>query len=305
MKVLLVGAAGQHARQVARRMVAADHQVIGIDSRRWPTAPEGVTMHQVDVRKRPAAEVLRRERPDVVVHMGTVTHFDASPEKRFRINLRGTQAVIENCVRFGVGHVVFVSRHTVYGAAPDAPLYRREDEPPMAGSTFPELADLVAADLYAASALWRHPDLDTVVLRLAYVLGPSRSGTLASFLHGPRVPAVLGFDPLFQFMHEHDAAEAITMAAEQRLRGVFNVAGPQPVPLSLLCRETGRTRVPIPERLIGRALGRFGMPSLPRGAVSHLKHPVVVDDTAFREATGFGHRFDEYETMHEFAKGPA
>jgi UDP-glucose 4-epimerase len=57
--------------------------------------------------------------------------------------------------------------------------------------------------------------------------------------------------------------------------------------------------------LIGRALGRFGMPSLPRGALSHLEHPVVVDDAAFREATGFRHRFDEYETMHEFARGPA
>jgi UDP-glucose 4-epimerase len=47
------------------------------------------------------------------------------------------------------------------------------------------------------------------------------------------------------------------------------------------------------------------MPSLPRGAVSHLEHPVVVDDAAFREATGFRHRFDEYETMHDFARGPA
>ena len=42
-----------------------------------------------------------------------------------------------------------------YGAAPDAPLYHGEDEPPMALAVFPELADLVAADLYAATALWR------------------------------------------------------------------------------------------------------------------------------------------------------
>ena len=246
MKIVIVGASGHHARQVARRLVAGDHEVFGIDSRPWPTAPDGVRMFQVDVRKRPAADVFRRYRPEVLVHMGTVTHFDASPEKRFRINLRGTQAVLDRCHEFGVRHVVFVSRHTVYGAAPDAPLYRTEDEPPMAGSTFPELADLVAADLYAASALWRFPEIQTAVLRMVYLLGPSQSGTLAAFLRGPRVPAVLGFDPLFQFMHERDAAEAITRAAEHELSGVFNVAGPQPVPLSNLCDETGRSRIPIP-----------------------------------------------------------
>jgi hypothetical protein len=68
---------------------------------------------------------------------------------------------------------------------------------------------------------------------MVYTLGPSRRGTLASFLGGTRVPGVLGFDPLFHFMHELDAAESIVLALEKRVSGVFNVAGPQPVPLSL------------------------------------------------------------------------
>ena len=59
---------------------------------------------------------------------------------------------------------------------------------------------------------------------------------------------VLGFDPLYQFMHEDDAADAICVALEKSLRGVYNVAGPQPMPLSLLDpRRRGRTPVPVPE----------------------------------------------------------
>ena len=100
----------------------------------------------------------------------------------------------------------------------------------MAVHTFQELSDLVAADLYAGSALWRYPDIDTAVLRLCYTLGPLRQGTLAAFLKGPRVPTVLGFDPLFQFIHELDAAAAIVLALEKGLRGVYNVCGPPPVP---------------------------------------------------------------------------
>ena len=71
---------------------------------------------------------------------------------------------------------------------------------------------------------------------------------LAAFMRGPRVPTVLGFDPLFQFMHERDAAKAIATALDCDIRGVFNVAGPNPVPLSLLIRETGRSPLPVPER---------------------------------------------------------
>ena len=48
---------------------------------------------------------------------------------------------------------------------------------------------------------------------------------------------VMGFDPLFHFMHEDDSARAIVMALETKLRGVYNVAGPPPVPLSVLCER--------------------------------------------------------------------
>src|SRR5690606_9143919 len=125
----------------------------------------------------------------------------------------------------------------------------------------------VAADLYAGSTLWRHPEIETAVLRLCYSLGPSAHGTLASFLRGPRVPTVLGFDPLYHFMHELDAADAIVLALEKRLRGVYNVAGPAPVPLSVIIRETGRHNAPVPEPLLNLTLGRFGLPRLTKGAV--------------------------------------
>jgi UDP-glucose 4-epimerase len=300
VRVLVTGAAGKMGRLVAARLLALDHEVIGIDRRPWPDAPADVAVHTCDVRKRAAEDVFRTHRPEAVVHMATVTHLTTSSEDRYRINLHGTRAVFDHCHQYGAARAVFVGRHTYYGAAPDAPLYHREDEPPMAVHTFPELADLVAADLYAGSALWRFPALATSVLRICYTLGPERQGTLASFLRGPRVPVVLGFDPLFQFMHEQDAAAAICAALDGDLRGVFNVAGPQPVPLSLLIRRTGRRPLPVPEALLGLALGRFGLPRLPRAAIDHVKYPLVIDDTAFRGRTGFAPRWDEHATMEAF-----
>ena len=235
--------------------------------------------------------------------MATVSHFSTGTEERYRINLNGTKAVFEYCSQHGVKHIIFIGRHTYYGAAPDAPLYQTESAPPMAVTTFPELADLVAADLFASSALWRFPHLKTAVLRFCYTLGPSHHGTLANYLRGPKVPTVLGFDPLFQFMHENDVVEAIFLTVEKRLNGIFNVCGPPPVPLSLLIEETGRINVPLPEFIFPKVMGKFGFPKLPRGAVSHIKYPVVIDGSAFQKQTGFQYEFDEFQTMAAFREG--
>jgi len=300
VKVLVTGVAGRLGRVLARRLLASGYEVLGVDRRPWPDPPRGLQMFGVDIRKRPAEEVFRKHRPDAVVHMATVTHFTSRAEERYRINLGGTRAVFDHSHAYGVQHVVFVGRHTYYGAAADSPLYHPEANPPHAITTFPELADLVAADLYAGAALWNYEDLTTTVLRFAYTLGPSRRGTLASFLRGPAVPMVMGFDPLFQFMHDEDVVDAIVLTLDKKLRGVFNVAGPQPVPLSLLVEVTGRKPVSLPEPLIKHMLGRFGLPKIPVDAIAHLKWPIVVEDKPFRDATGFEHRFDEDQTMESF-----
>jgi len=301
MKVLIPGISGVLGRMVAGNLIEAGHDVIGIDRRPWRDAPREIEMHDVDIRKRAAEEVFRRVRPDAVIHMATVTHLVAATEERYRINLGGTRAVFDYCHAYGVRRVVFVGRHTYYGADADSPLYHTESEPPTGNASFPELADLVAADLYAGSALWRYPELETLVLRACYTLGSSHHGTLAAFLSGKRVPMILGFDPLFQFMHEVDAARAIVAALESRLRGVYNVAGPDPLPLSVIVRAAGRQPLPVPEPVFNFLMGRFGLPSLSPGAIAHIKYPIVIDGKPFRRDTGFQFQHDARDAIDDFA----
>jgi UDP-glucose 4-epimerase len=119
-------------------------------------------------------------------------------------------------------------------------------------------------------------------------------------LKGAFVPTLLGYDPLFQFMHERDVARAIALAIERRLRGVFNVVGPPPLPLSILVRETGRRAIALPELVYALALGRFGLPKLQKGALGHIRYPVIVDGSAFRMATAFAYELDEATAMRDF-----
>ncbi|WNG19561.1 SDR family oxidoreductase [Cystobacter fuscus] len=300
MRVLILGITGAVARRVAVGLHKRGHTVVGIDTRPWPDAPKGIEVHVEDLRKRAAEDLFRTRRPEAVVHMATVTSLRVQGEERHRINLGGTRVVFEHCQAYGVKHAVFVGRHTFYGAAPDSSLYHTEDEPPKELASFPELADLVAADLYASTALWRTPELATSVLRVCYTLGPSAQGTLATFLRGRRVPLVAGYDPLFQFMHEDDVAAAIVHSVEKRPRGIFNVAGPQPLPLSVIVRQAQRIGVPLPLAVLRQLIGRFGLPRLPPGALNHLKYPIVVDARSFQAATDFRHQYDEIQTVQSF-----
>ncbi len=121
MKVLIPGIAGATGRVVAMQLLAAGHEIIGIDRRSWTDAPDGIEMHREDIRSRPAEDVFRTHQPEAVVHMATVTHLVTRSEDRYRINLGGTRAVFEHSRRYGVKHVVFVGRHTYYGAGPESP----------------------------------------------------------------------------------------------------------------------------------------------------------------------------------------
>ncbi len=302
MKVLILGISGGIARKLAVKLLGEGHQVIGMDVRPWWDAPEGLEVHRTDVRKRAGEDVFRRHRPDAVVHMATMTALTVQGGERERINLDGTRAVFDHCATYGVKQVLFVGRHTFYGAAADSPLYHQEDEPPRALGTLPELADLVAADLYAATALWRMPEMTTAVLRVCYTLGAPGTGTLASFLRGKRVPLVLGYDPLFQVIQEEDFVTALHLALDKRLRGIFNVAGPPPMPLSVIVRQTGRTPVPLPGPLLTQLLGRAGFPRLSKGALDHLRYPIIVDTSRFKEATGFQYAYDEARLLRTYVE---
>ncbi len=75
------------------------------------------------------------------------------------------------------------------------------------------------------------------------------------------------------------------------------------MPLSSVIRVSGRRPLPMPEPLLPLMLGRLGLPALPAQSIEHLKHSVVGDDSAFREATGFAHTFSEGEALQSFRFG--
>jgi len=292
-KLLITGIAGGQGRLIARRVGDA-FRVAGVDRTPWDGAPDGISMHVVDLRKRKFEDVFRTERPDAVVHLAFVRHFRAEPHVRHEVNVLGTKRVLEYAIAHGVKRIVVLSTAYVYGALPENPYYVNEEYPLNVSRTYPEVRDLAEVDTLATAFLWRHPEVATAILRPVNTLGYYVHSAIGRYLRQRYVPTILGFNPMMQFIHEEDVAEAVALALQTGAHGVFNVAGPGAVPLKLAIRETGGTPVPIPESLARAVFGRLfrlGLYHTPPGAMDFLKYPCTVDGRQFARATGFAPLF--------------
>jgi UDP-glucose 4-epimerase len=254
----------------------------------------------VDVLKKKFEDVIRRERPEAIVHLASIRHFHAHPAIRHEVNVNGTRRLIEFAVAHGVRQLVIVTSSYIYGALPENPYYMDEGFPPSVSRTYPEMRDLAEMDMTASAYLWRHPEVLISVLRPVNVLGYHVHSAISSYLRRSRVPVLLGFDPMMQFIHEDDLAEAMALALEHETRGVFNVTGPGAVPLSVAIEEVGGTPLPLPDnvaRPVIRRLFRWGLYPLPPGAIDFVKYQCTLDGSRFRAATGFEPRFGLAETF--------
>jgi UDP-glucose 4-epimerase len=205
----------------------------------------------------------------------------------------------------GIQRIVVASHASVYGALPDNPLFMTEDAPPRVGRSFPEMQDLVTADLLATTSMWKHPELSVVVLRPVHAVGPTARGALTAMLRRDLFPMVLGYDPMVQVIHELDLADAFAMSIEPRVeRGVYNVTGPGELPLSVLAREAGARPMPVPEMALKLLPGHLGLPRVRAGAIDFLKHPCLIDGSHFRELSGFVPQHDLRETARSARQKP-
>jgi UDP-glucose 4-epimerase len=283
--VLVTGIAGGLARRVAELLLARGDDVVGVDYRHAPPPGPGLerlTVLRASYNKTSIEDVFRRRRFDAVLHLGRVGNLKESVGKRFDLNVVGTQKIMNLCVAHGVGRLVVLSTFHIYGAHPSNHIPISEDEPLRAGVEFPQIADAIQLDNMASTWVYRHPEVATAVLRPTNVVGPSLQNTMSRLLRARRVPYVVGFNPMTQFLDEADLARAVLAAASGARAGVFNVAGPGALPWRSALDLVGARPCPVVPAL-ARALSlAAGAP--PPYLLRFLMYPCVVSDAAFRAA---------------------
>ena len=286
--ILVTGACGRLGKRVVR-MHHRKRQVIGVDRRAFPDKPKDVVHEQLDIRRKKLKDIFRATSIEAVVHLGVMHDPRASQAEHHSWNVAGFQKLLEYVAQYEVPKLVVLSSSNVYGPQPDNAQFLTEDTPLLGGARFGEIRDLIEVDMLAQGFFWKHPRTETVILRPVHIVG-SVHNAASNFLRLPTIPTLMGFDPMVQIIHESDVANAIDCALAPGKRGIYNVSGPEPLPLSHIVKLLGKPSIPIPYTIgaaILKRLWAFRLTTFPAPELDHIRYVCMVDDRLVREELGY------------------
>ncbi|GEK73682.1 MULTISPECIES: NAD-dependent epimerase [Halomonas] len=211
MKVLITGVAGFIGHAVARKLSGQGHEIVGVDNL---NPYYDVALKQARLDDLQDCQDVRFERLDLAdreavaalfeaEHFDRVIHLAAQPGVRYSLenphayadaNLIGHLNVLEGCRHGRVGHLVYASSSSVYGA---------NDKTPFATSDNVDHPISLYAATKKANELMAHTyshlyDLPTTGLRFFTVYGPWGRPDMAMFKF---TRAILAGEPIQIFNH--------------------------------------------------------------------------------------------------------
>lgn len=291
--VLITGVCGRLGRRLARRL-HRERTVIGVDRREFEGKPKDIIHHRIDFRRKKMQDIFRMERLGAVVHLGIMHDPRVGQIEHHNWNVTGFQHLLDYVAQYDVPKLIVLSSANVYGPRPDNPQFLSEESPLLGGAAFSEIRDLVEVDMLAQSFFWKRPETETAILRPVHILGQVRNAP-SNYLRLNIIPTLLGFDPMVQVIHQDDVVSAIYDALIPGIRGIYNIAGPPPMPLSKIIQKTGKPSISIPHFLAQSAvqrMWRYGATSFPAPELDHIRYVCMVDDRRARDVLAYKHQYD-------------
>lgn len=210
-RVLVTGAAGFIGFHLSKRLLERGDRVVGLDNLNdyyavslkearlnQLTGKENFTFTRLDLADRAGmTELFARQRFDVVINLAAqagVRYSLINPHAYVEANLVGFMNILEGCRHHAVGHLVYASSSSVYGANTSMPfsVHDNVDHPVSLYAASKKANELMA---HTYSHLYRLP---TTGLRFFTVYGPWGRPDMALFLF---TKAILAGKPIDVFNH--------------------------------------------------------------------------------------------------------
>lgn len=208
--------------------------------------------------------------------------------------------VLQQCLQTrSIRDLVVLGSAFVYRLAPgNANRVTEDSELQLDPETPAEVRSWVDCDMIFHGEL-HNENLRVVLLRVPTVVATGGAVFFNPMLSGPEgrgiLPAPdlrpLGYDPLCALISDKDVARASRQALHATRAGVYNVSGPEAVPLSVLSRWTGHWNVGVPGSLLRTAarvatLAGTGWLRLAADG-PQMRHGFTLDTTRAERELGF------------------
>lgn len=218
------------------------------------------------------------------------------PAQRREHLVRTAQTLVTASAAAGVGHLIVVTSATVYGAYPDNPLPLPESAPLRAERDAGMVGDLLAVEDLLAAARTAHPAMRITVVRPAALVGPGIDTVVTRHFEAPRLLAVKGATPAWQFCHVEDLAAAVlTLVTRGQSAGPVATVGCDGwLSQGQVQALSGMRQVQLTESAaLGTAqrLHRVGVLPSPASELALVLHPWAIDSASLR-ALGWRAAYD-------------
>ncbi|MGW5718369.1 NAD-dependent epimerase/dehydratase family protein [Amycolatopsis sp. NPDC003865] len=253
---------------------------------------------------------------DAVVHLAWLFQPTRRPETTWRANVLGSLRVFDAAAAAGVPKLVYSSSVGAYSPREnDEPV--TEDWPTHGWPGAAYTREKSYVERYLDAFEQRHPKLDVVRVRPAFVFQRAAATAQRRLFGGPFVPGSLirpGLIPLVpdvrglraQVVHTADLADAVRRAVTRPVRGAFNIAtGPVVDPRFAADLLHART-VPVPAGVVRAAVDAawrlHAVPATPGLFDAVLRLPLM-DTSRAESELDWRPRHDAASTLTEFLEG--
>ena len=227
--------------------------------------------------------------------------------------LRTARALVTSAAAAGVGHLVVVTSAQVYGAAAANPVPLPEGAPLAAVRDDGLVGDLLAVEDLINDSRTAHPALRITVVRPAALVGRGIDTASTRHFEAPRLLAVRGAPPAWQFCHVDDLASAVGVVIAASLGPAVTVGSEGVLQQEQVERLSGMRRIQLSETAAlatAQQLHRVGVLPTPASELAYVLHPWAVSSAslmahgwrpAYDNETCLGVLLEEIKGRHAMA----
>jgi UDP-glucose 4-epimerase len=307
-RVLVTGLGSFWGGRVAQALEAEPDVdvIVGLDTREPTVELERTEYVRSDESYSILSRIVRATQVDTIVHTFLVVDSSQMSSRQIHeTNVIGTMNLFAAASQpeSRVTDVVVKSSTLVYGSTYRDPVWFSEDSRRSALPRHRVEKSLLEVEGYVRDYAVDNPHVTVSMLRFSNVLGSDIVTPITKVLELPVVPAVFGFDPRLQFVHEVDVVRAIMFVLDRRLAGIYNVAGDGLLPWSEVAAICAKPVVPLPpfgRRLYTAPLRRLGV-DLPPELIDLLTYGRGADNRRLKQA-GFDYRTTSAGAVRSFAE---
>ena len=280
--------------------------IVGLDTTEPSVELERTEFVRADEGYSILARIVKAAQIDTILHTFLIADStQVSDRTLHEINVIGTMNLLAaaSATDSSVRTVVVKGSSLVYGSAVEDPVWFKEESRRSHAPKTNIERSLVEVEGYLRDFAEDNPHVAVSLLRFSNVLGPDITTPLSSALELPAVPAVFGYDPRLQFIHEDDVLRALLFVLRHEEAGIFNVAGDGVLPWSEVAAICGKHVVPVIAPYLSdlstMPLRRLGICDLPPETIDLLKFGRGIDTRRIKRA-GFELQYTSAGAVESF-----